>query len=244
MRNFRGELSQVEYAEKIDKQKTVIGRLESPAYSGWSLRTMLDIAQKEDVAVLARFVDFPTFLSFTDDMSDDALHPQLYNETKTKEIASYLTGAKTYFELGPSYGIAGGNAMETLAPAPYGNIFFGVTQTGMTLAPTSEIFGLSNVTSGVASRSISQGSSLLFGQNMFAALKPPLPSSIARTEAAIRWLIDLATSQKAQIDALQFEITSLRQASPTQTQSATRQSFPSHTRRQMFGNPLDALEAA
>src|SRR6516165_9926516 len=73
MRNFRGNLSQSEFAEAIGKQKTVIARLENSAYAGWSLRTMLEIAQKQRVALLCRFVDFPTFLDFTDDISDDAL---------------------------------------------------------------------------------------------------------------------------------------------------------------------------
>lgn len=63
MHNFRGALSQADYAAKIGKQKTVIGRLENPAYGGWSLRTMLEIARKENVAVLVRFVDLPTFLN-------------------------------------------------------------------------------------------------------------------------------------------------------------------------------------
>src|SRR4051812_46331232 len=58
MRNFRGELSQADYAAKISKQKTVVGRLENPFYAGWSLRTMLDVARKEDVAVIVLFVDF------------------------------------------------------------------------------------------------------------------------------------------------------------------------------------------
>lgn len=79
MRNFRGDLTQADYAAKIGKQKTVIGRLENPAYSGWSLRTMHEVARKENVAVIARFVDFPTFLSFTDDLSSEALRP---NESK------------------------------------------------------------------------------------------------------------------------------------------------------------------
>src|SRR5271169_4970406 len=79
MRNFRGNLSQAEFAEKLGKQKTVVGRLENPAYGGWSLRTMLEIARKEAVAVLVRFVDFPTFLKYSGDISDRALHPKSYD---------------------------------------------------------------------------------------------------------------------------------------------------------------------
>src|SRR5438045_2363080 len=66
MRNFRGDRSQAEYGAEIGKRQTVVSRLESPAYGSWTLRTMLQIARKENVAVLVRFVDFPTFLSVTD----------------------------------------------------------------------------------------------------------------------------------------------------------------------------------
>jgi Helix-turn-helix len=91
MRNFRGGLSQAEYAERIGKQKTVIGRLENPAYTGWSLRTMLDIARKMDVAVFVRFVDFPTFLKYSGDISESALQPMPYNPTIIAQSTSYDT---------------------------------------------------------------------------------------------------------------------------------------------------------
>jgi hypothetical protein len=75
MRNFRGNRSQEEFAANLDTQKTIIGRLENPAYSGWSLRTLLEIARKMNVAVFCRFVDLPTFLHLTEDLSDKALNP-------------------------------------------------------------------------------------------------------------------------------------------------------------------------
>jgi hypothetical protein len=80
MRNFRGRLSQVDFAEQLGKQKTVIARLENPAYGGWSLRTMLEIARKLNVAVFVRFVDFPTFLNYSGNLSDEALRPAPYKE--------------------------------------------------------------------------------------------------------------------------------------------------------------------
>jgi hypothetical protein len=88
MRNFRGDLSQAEYADKIGKQKTVIGRLENPGYAGWSLRTMLETARKENVAVLVRFVDFPTFLKYTDDLSDKSLNPTPYDANAVDQLAA------------------------------------------------------------------------------------------------------------------------------------------------------------
>jgi hypothetical protein len=80
MRNFRGELSQVKFAELIGKRPTQIQRLESPAYSGWSLRTMLEIARKLDLAVIVRFVDYPTFVKSSGDLSDEALRPAPYDQ--------------------------------------------------------------------------------------------------------------------------------------------------------------------
>jgi hypothetical protein len=246
MRSFRGELPQAEYAEKIGKQKTVIGRLENPAYSGWSLRTMLEIARKENVGVLAQFVDFPTFLNFTDDLSDDVLHPREYNETQTDDIASYLSGAKTYYDLGGGY-IAGGTAAAV--PTLYGDIFFGAIQAGLTL-PRPGSITLANTYSGTVGQTSNWLSpNVVLGQNIMSPVwqpTPPLPSGIAHTQAAIRWLSDLAVSQKNQIEALQSELASLRRALSSHLTRTTQQSdgillFPRHMRRQTFGNPLNAL---
>lgn len=110
MRNFRGELSQADFSEKIGKQKTVVARLENPAYGGWSLRTMLEIARKRDVAVFIRFVDFPTFLKYTDDLSDSALQPEQYNEevidglAKEEETAAREGALKALFANPPTQG--------------------------------------------------------------------------------------------------------------------------------------------
>jgi hypothetical protein len=87
MRNFRGGLPQADFAAKIGKQKTVVSRLENPVYIGWSLRTMLEIARKENVAVFVRFVDFPTFLKYSNDMSDAAMRPSAYNKREIDELA-------------------------------------------------------------------------------------------------------------------------------------------------------------
>jgi hypothetical protein len=80
MRNFRGDRSQTEYAESMGKQKTQIARFENPAYGGWSLSSMLEMARKNNVALFVRFVDFPTFLKYSSDLSDAALWPALYDQ--------------------------------------------------------------------------------------------------------------------------------------------------------------------
>jgi transcriptional regulator with XRE-family HTH domain len=80
MRRFRGDDSQATFAEMIGKRQTIVSRLENPSYSGWTLRTLFEVAQALNVAVFVRFVDFPTFLQYTDDLSDNALRPQPYDE--------------------------------------------------------------------------------------------------------------------------------------------------------------------
>src|SRR6266404_2487325 len=63
MREFRGERSQTEFGKFIEKQQTVVSRLEDPNYGNWNLRTLFEVAKWLNVAVLVRFVDFPTFLT-------------------------------------------------------------------------------------------------------------------------------------------------------------------------------------
>jgi hypothetical protein len=122
MRNFRGELSQADFAAKIGKQKTVIARLENSAYGGWSLRTMLEIARKRDVAVFVRFVDFPTFLKYTDDISDNALRPLPYDQeliyelVEEEEIDSKEGALKALFSRPPTQG--DGQTAERAVPKP------------------------------------------------------------------------------------------------------------------------------
>jgi len=87
MRKFRGEKSQVEFGDILNKRQTIVWRLEDPNYSGWTLRTLFQVAQKLNVAVVARFVNFQTFLRFTDDTSESALNPDSYNEARVDAFA-------------------------------------------------------------------------------------------------------------------------------------------------------------
>jgi hypothetical protein len=88
MRNFRGDLPQSEFGELIGKRQTVVSRLENPNYGAWTLRTMFEVARELNVAVFVRFVDFSTFLKYSNDMSDRALHPKPYNKTETDRFAA------------------------------------------------------------------------------------------------------------------------------------------------------------
>ncbi len=93
MRKFRGEKSQAEFAEMIDKRQTVVSRLEDANYGKWTLQTLFEVASKLDVAVIVRFVDFFTFLKLTSDMSDEASRPPAYDPNVIEASASKLSGS-------------------------------------------------------------------------------------------------------------------------------------------------------
>jgi hypothetical protein len=239
MRNFRGELSQAEYAAKIGKQKTVVGRLENPAYGGWSVRTMLEIARKENVAVIARFVDFPTFLSFTDDVSDYALHPPSYDEAEVDRFAAYQTGQISYHDISIAGATSMGPPSPTMGPTPYPDIFSfaspGGPQTGAIgaagggLLPTGT--GLGTVAqsgfplpfqginyfvgSGIAwNTSYYIPTTQLFTTPAFTP--PPTPSALQNAHAEIRRLNSLFQTQAAliatqrqQIDQLESQVNAI-----------------------------------
>jgi hypothetical protein len=88
MREFRGDQSQTEFGALLDKQQTVVSRLEDPNYGKWTLQTLFDVASKLEVAVVVRFVDFPTFLGLTNDRSKAALSPASYDQAKVDEFVS------------------------------------------------------------------------------------------------------------------------------------------------------------
>jgi hypothetical protein len=124
MRNFRGELTQAEFGAQIGKRQTVISRLESSAYGGWGLRTMLEIAQKRNVALFCRFVDFPTFLKYTNDLSDGALLPQPYDEAAVDRLVEEVeriardNALKEIFEPEQQWGAGEAGTGLTVPPPP------------------------------------------------------------------------------------------------------------------------------
>jgi hypothetical protein len=87
MRSFRGERSQAEFGRIIGQSQSVISeRLESPAYGKWNLQTLLDIAAKLDVALIVQFVDWPTFVKFTHEITDETVRPTAFAERQLKEF--------------------------------------------------------------------------------------------------------------------------------------------------------------
>jgi hypothetical protein len=94
-RALRGDLSQEEFGKLIGKPQSVISRLEDPSYGKFALQTLLEVAASLDRAVIARIVDFPTFVHFTEDMSERAICPARYDESDFADIKRIHVAAST-----------------------------------------------------------------------------------------------------------------------------------------------------
>ena len=80
IRSLRGDMSQADFGELIGKPQSVVSRLEDPSYGKFTLQTLHEVAEKLDRAVIARIVDFKTFIRLTEDMSEAALCPKAYTD--------------------------------------------------------------------------------------------------------------------------------------------------------------------
>lgn len=85
--SLRGEMSQEEFGQLLGKPQPIVSRLQNPDYGKYSLQTLLDIASKLDVALIVRFVDYPTFLQITNDFSDEALRPDKFDPAQLDLLA-------------------------------------------------------------------------------------------------------------------------------------------------------------
>jgi transcriptional regulator with XRE-family HTH domain len=88
IRALRGDLSQSEFGMRVRKPQSVISRLEKQADKQISIQTLIDIAASLDIAVLIRFVDFPTFLRVTEDFSDAAIAPPSYGQAAINQLVA------------------------------------------------------------------------------------------------------------------------------------------------------------
>lgn len=86
MKSLRGDRTHKQFGDIVGKPQSVISRIEKQADKNISIQTLIDIADKLDIAVVIRFVDFPTFLKYTEDYSDDALHPPPYDDASLYEF--------------------------------------------------------------------------------------------------------------------------------------------------------------
>ena len=86
IRELRGEERQEDFGKRIGKPQSVISRLEKQLDRSISIQTLIDIAEGLDIAVIIRFVDFPKFLKYTEDYSDEAITPQRYDQSAIDAI--------------------------------------------------------------------------------------------------------------------------------------------------------------
>jgi hypothetical protein len=129
IRALRGDQSQKDFGERIHKPQSVVSRLEKQADRHISIQTLIDIAERLDIAVIIRFVDFVTFLRYTDDYSESAIKPDPFRQEAIDEVArdaeqsisgaalnSLLSSTQTAW---PSAGSAlGQQAVSAIAPMP------------------------------------------------------------------------------------------------------------------------------
>jgi predicted XRE-type DNA-binding protein len=86
--SLQGEMSQKEFGELLGKPQPIVSRLQNPEYGKYTLQTLLDISSKLDVALIVRFVDYPTFMKFTNDFSDEALRPNKFDPAQLDFLAA------------------------------------------------------------------------------------------------------------------------------------------------------------
>jgi transcriptional regulator with XRE-family HTH domain len=89
MTALRQKMSQKDFGALLGKTQSEISQIEDPHYGELTtLRTLFHVAEKLDIALIVRFVDYPTFLRITDDFSQEALRPEPYDEEKLSKLIS------------------------------------------------------------------------------------------------------------------------------------------------------------
>lgn len=88
IRAMRGDMTQKEFGRRIAQRQSVVSQLENERKSV-TLRTLLNIAKRLDLALVVRFVDHSQFVEMTRDMSEAAFTPQQWQQdTKAGDVPS------------------------------------------------------------------------------------------------------------------------------------------------------------
>lgn len=86
MRRQRG-WSQANFAVRLNKPASNVSqRLENLDYSGFSLKTLLEVAEACDVGLVVEFVPYKDFIRRTDDLSTDKLEVNEFSEGDLDEL--------------------------------------------------------------------------------------------------------------------------------------------------------------
>jgi hypothetical protein len=101
---LRGNLSQEDFGALLGKPQPVVSRLQNPNYGKYTLQTLLDIATKMDLALIVRFVDYPTFLKMTGDFSDNAVRPESYTPEQVDNLVAAQDRSTAFQPIDSQYG--------------------------------------------------------------------------------------------------------------------------------------------
>ena len=116
--SLQGEMSQKEFGELLGKAQPIISRLQNPDYGKYTLQTLLDIASKLNIALIVRFVDFPTFINFTSDFSDEALRPTQFDSRQLDALAAPPSSIQVQQFFVGKMGTIGGNYQVASLASP------------------------------------------------------------------------------------------------------------------------------
>jgi len=87
-RALRGDKTQVEFAKEIDKHQPEVSKLEKSSESGSvNVQTLIEIAERLDLGLIVRFVNYQTFLRMSSDFSDAAYAPEPYSHEAIAALA-------------------------------------------------------------------------------------------------------------------------------------------------------------
>ncbi len=100
--------------KKLGMTQSVVSRLEDENYGKLNAQTLIDIAKRLHLGLVIKFVDFPTFLKLTDDMSERALRPDPFDEQSLNKLIDTRADASpmTTTDAVPA------ETVETIKPAP------------------------------------------------------------------------------------------------------------------------------
>lgn len=111
IRSLRGEASQAEFGKKLGKPQSVVSRLENPDYGNLSVQTLLEVADKLKLALIIQFIDWPTFLRFTEETTPASMTPAAFDQEKVDALVVPQTAGVALnvptFPMNALIGIAG-----------------------------------------------------------------------------------------------------------------------------------------
>ena len=89
IRTLRGDATQNEFAQELGTSQSVVARMEDENYGKLNTQTLIEMANKKEMALIIKFVDYPTFLRHTADMSEAALRPRPFDSSVLSELADF-----------------------------------------------------------------------------------------------------------------------------------------------------------